>query len=132
MAHCLADPPPAHEDRFVPAIEAVQQAVDAAVRALTTYREALERIRRQAGLGMPLPLIIDSHVRSGGVDMRHAAAAALDVYEHTVMELRAEIARQLIDDHGFTLTDVAGTMRVSRQMVARLLEAGRSRTSDQE
>ena len=130
MSQMSSDSGPAMDrDGLLPAIETAQHAVEVAVRALTSYSEALERIRRQAGLGMPLPLIIDAHVRSGGVDMRHAAGAALDVYERAVMELRSEIVRQLVDDHGLTLTEVAGTIRVSRQMVARLLDAGRSGTS---
>jgi hypothetical protein len=127
MSECLADPP-GEADPILAAIEAAQEAAESAVRALTSIDAEFERSRRQRDMGMPLPMIVDSFVSSGGQGARHAAAAALQGYERAVMILRAEIIRELVDEHGYSLAEAGRSMRISRQMASRLLDASRSGT----
>lgn len=127
MSECRIDPQ-AGEDRLLASIEAVQHAAETAIDALEPVRAGLDRARNERLMAVPLPMIVDSYLTAGGQDARHSAAAALQAYEQAFMRLRAETIRELVDGHGYTLTEVAGTLSVSRQMVARLLEAGRSGT----
>jgi len=90
--------------------------------------EGLEAPLRQLARGMLLPSTVETYRRIEGVEARQRAAVAIHEYEHAYMVLRGEVTRRLVDDHGYSLTEVAKTMRISRQMVARLRDAGRSRT----
>lgn len=123
----LPEPPP-DEDGLLAVINAVQRAADAAARALTAISEGLEAPRRQLAMGRLLPPPVDSYLRTEGVEARQRAAVAIHEYQRASMLLRAEVTRRLVDDHGYSLTEVAKTMRISRQMVARLRDAGRSGT----
>jgi|GEM_PF-5773524 len=129
MSACPADLPPG-EDPLLAGIEAVQRAAEAAARALVEVSRRLEESRRQRAMGMPLPMIADAYVQAERIETRHRAAAAMQEYERAYMLLRAELVRSLVEDHGYTLTEVAKTMQISRQLVSRLLDAGRSGTFD--
>ena len=127
MSDRVADPSP-DGDTVLAAIEAVQRAAEAAARALTELRDGLEQSRRQRVMGMPLPLIVDAQLQADRLDARRRASAAIQEYEHAYMLVRAEIIRRLIEDHGYTLSEVAKGLQISRQMASRLLESGRSGT----
>jgi ActR/RegA family two-component response regulator len=62
--------------------------------------------------------------------VQEAAASAARALTHVDAELilRAEIVRELVDEHGYALAEVGRSMRISRQMASRLLEARRSGT----
>jgi hypothetical protein len=119
----------ASEDRILAASDGVQRAIDAVIDALGPVRASLEVVARQRKAATPLPVLVEEHRRTGGVDIRRAAGAALDDYERAFMALRAEIVRELVDEYGYSLSDVARAMDISRQLVARLLASGRSGTT---
>lgn len=121
--------PAAKEDWLLAALEDLQRAIETARAALSSVGEALEQSHQQRTRGMPLPVIIDVYLRAGGEETRHRAEAALRDYQRAFRTLRSGLFKELVQDHGYTFTDVAGKMGVSRQLVTRLLEAGRSETS---
>ena len=51
---------------------------------------------------------------------RVQVADAIAAYEHATMQLRARLVRGMVDEAGMTMSAVAGRLRISRQMAARL------------
>ena len=52
-----------------------------------------------------------------------AARDAFIEFERSIQVMRARVVRALVDDEGFSLTEAARHLRISRQSAARLYEA---------
>jgi hypothetical protein len=110
------------EDWFIAAVERVEEAGRQAGLAIETAVSALREGCEARNAGRSIGDIVDELIAAGGREIRLSAAASFREYERSIAELRAGVVRALVDEDGFSLTDVAQRMKVSRQAAARLYE----------
>ena len=113
------------EDWFLLLVEEVAQAVTELRRELVAGEWILARARTQREEGVPLPAIAVEFLHQAGAP-RRIVATAFHQYERAVSQLRAGVVASLVDDEGLTLSTLAREMELSRQVVTRLYQAGRS------
>ncbi len=73
--------------------------------------------------GAPISAIVDLLIGVGGRNTRLAAHDAFLEFERSIHLMRASVVRALVDDEGFSLTEAARSLRISRQAAARLYDA---------
>lgn len=112
------------EDWFFGAVERVSDAGREACQAIETAVDALRDgcVARKAGRS--IVDVVDELIAAGGREVRLDAVEAFHEYERAIASMRADVVRALVDEGGLSLTDVAKRMKISRQAVARLYEAG--------
>ena len=81
----------------------------------------LDAMRAARSRGAPLADLVAHEIERGGRQIRLAAAQAFREYEQAITAMRAAIVHELVGD-GFSLTDIARRMGISRQSVARLYQ----------
>jgi hypothetical protein len=114
---------PEVSDWFVAAVEQVAAAGRAACEALDAAVAALEEGRRARLAGRSMLEVVEGLIDGGGREIRFASADAFRDFERAVAEMRAGVARSLVDDHGLSLTEVARRLNISRQAASRLYQA---------
>jgi hypothetical protein len=114
---------PEADDWFVAAVEQVVAAGRTACQAVNAAVETLEEGRRARLAGRSMLEVVDGLIGGGGREVRFASAEAFRNFERAVAEMRAGVARSLVDDHGLSLTEVARRLNISRQAASRLYQA---------
>lgn len=118
------------EEWFVRAIERVAASGRLARREIDQAVRELESVRHACLSGRPLSDIVEELIGRGGPQIRSRTAQAFRDYERAIAAMRAGVVRALVDEHGYTFTDVAGKLQVSRQAIARLYRQGDGVTED--
>lgn len=113
-------------DWLLESIRRVERTGESARAAITRAVESIEGSRQQRIEGKPISSIVDDLMARGGRESRLKSAAAVDDFEHAIMEFRVGLIRALIDDEGLSFSEVGRRIGVSRQMVARLYRYGKS------
>jgi hypothetical protein len=111
------------EDWYVESIDNVQRCADALHDALDQAVGALLIAREERIAGLPLPEMVARLVERGGTSARRSADEAFRAYTEAVTAYRAKVIRALVDEEGLTLSEIARSTGVSRQMVGRLYRA---------
>jgi DNA-binding transcriptional regulator LsrR (DeoR family) len=109
-------------DPYVLAIEHLRDAGEALGDAIQDATAQLETALKQRTEGAPLPLV-QALVAAGGTNTRRRVVRAVARYEHAAMVYRVIGIRELVDEHGMSLSEVGSLIGVSRQMVSRLYKA---------
>jgi hypothetical protein len=102
------------------AIDRIEQTGEGAQRAIRDGLASMDRAKEQLLAGAPVSEIVDDLIARGGRDARLRSSAAIDAFEHAVMEYRVGLIRAMVDDEQLSFTDVGRRLGVSRQMIARL------------
>lgn len=110
----------ASTDWLLEAIKRVELTGEEAQRAIGDGVRSIDRARQQLVAGGPVSEIVDDLIARGGRDARLRSSAAIDAFEHAVMEYRVGLIRAMVDDEQLSFTDVGRRLGVSRQMIARL------------
>lgn len=112
------------EDWFVGAVERVADAGRQACLAIDSAVGVLREGCAARNAGSPVVDIVDELIAAGGRETRLSAADAFREFERAIASMRTNVVRALVDEGGFTLTDVAKRLKISRQAAARLYEQG--------
>jgi hypothetical protein len=112
------------EDRYVEAVDELFAAADRLCMSLDCLIRRLAISRRERLSGVSMLDIIGLPVDDGGRDARRAPKAAFTDFERALAACRAIVIRALVDDEDMDFTSVGRLIGVSRQMVARLYQAG--------
>jgi hypothetical protein len=112
------------EDRYVEAVDELFAAADRLCTSLDCLIQRLAVSRRERLSGVSMLDIIGLPVEDGGRDAGRAPKAAFTDFERAHTACRAIVIRALVDDEDMNLTSVGRLTGVSRQMVARLYQAG--------
>jgi hypothetical protein len=108
------------DDKYVTAIDKVEQSARAAHEALDRTVEAFTMARQERLAGMPHAEIVTGLIARGGGGSRRRADEACRAFIAALSEFRAVSVRMMVDEDGMTFSDVARLAGLSRQMVARL------------
>jgi hypothetical protein len=114
------------DDWYVTAVDQVVSAADQLHSSLQRVVDLLSIARGERLAGRDVTEIVTGLVDGGGRDVRLTPTVAFDHFERAVTMYRARTIRALIDEKGMTFTAVATLTGVSRQMIARLYQAGSS------
>jgi hypothetical protein len=114
------------QDRYVNAIDNVEQSARAAHDALDEAVEAFTVARQERLAGLPHAEIVRGLLARGGGDSRRRADEACREFIAALSEFRAVSVRMMVDEDGMTLSDVARLAGVSRQMIARVYRGART------
>ncbi len=111
------------DDWFVAALDAMGEAAEDARATLAAVARMLEPVRQDRLAGLPLAEILERMSAVAGPSARTTAMLALRRYEQSVHAFRAGLIGHLVEDEGFTLSDAARCLHISRQRAARLLSS---------
>jgi hypothetical protein len=114
------------QDRYVNAIDNVEQCARAAHDALDGAVEAFRMARQERLAGLPHTEIVRGLLARGADGSRRRADEACREFIAALSEFRAVSVRMMIDEDGMTFSDVARLAGVSRQMIARLYRGTRT------
>jgi hypothetical protein len=109
-----------NSDPLLAAIETVEAAGRTAEQLLAEAVATLAPVREARKKGTPLPEIWNASMAAAAPAKRQEAASALKAFERAAMLFRSTVIRELVNDHGWSLTRVARDLGTSRQMVSRL------------
>ena len=110
-------------DWFLAAVDRVHVSGHLVREEILTAVAALDSGRRARMEGAPISAIVDLLIGVGGRNTRLAAHDAFLEFERSIHLMRASVVRALVDDEGFSLTEAARSLRISRQAAARLYDA---------
>jgi hypothetical protein len=113
-------------DRYVNAIDNVEQSARVAHDALDEAVEAFTVARQERLAGLPHAEIVRGLLARGGAGSRRRADEACREFIAALSEFRAVSVRMMVDEDGMTLSDVARLAGVSRQMIARVYRGTRT------
>lgn len=113
-----------NDDWYIAAIDAIEVKADDAHAALNAVIELFSIARAARLEGRPLPDIVDGLYARGARELRRDVGAAFREYEDAVTAYRAVTIRALVDEGGMSFSDVAASVGVSRQMIAKLYRRG--------
>jgi hypothetical protein len=101
-------------------LDRVDQAAGELHRELGILRGHIRATRRLRGEGLPLSSALS---RSPGPASHEAVAERAERYVEALRAYRCAVVRHLVDEEGWSLTEVAGRIGCARQVVSRLYHA---------
>jgi len=104
-------------------VESIDEVIAAAREAQEALRQTvalMQQVRQMHEQGMSIVEVTREYHDRGWREQRLATGRSLAAYESSMLGLRSQIVRDLVDNYGMTLTAVAKVMGVSRTMAARL------------
>jgi hypothetical protein len=113
----MAPPPP---DCYAATVTRVGKTARAAKDAIDAAVQQLEQSRDERSAGTALADVIDKLLAAGGRELRLGATEAFHEYERATAAVRGCVVRTLVDEQGFSFTQVGEKLRISRQAVVRL------------
>jgi hypothetical protein len=111
------------DDWFVEAVERVAEAGRQACLAIEAAVGALYEGYEARRTGRPLVDIVDQLIAAGGRETRLRSAEAFHEYERSIVSMRADVVRALVDEEGLSLTGAAQRLKISRQAATRLYQS---------
>jgi DNA-binding NtrC family response regulator len=112
-------------DRLIDGIDELLHAGQRVIDAVRAGDEVLGSGQRHLEAGAnPLEVAL-SMMDLGAEPLRSAVSSSFQDYERAAMELRQAFVRAVIDEHGWTVSQVARQIGISRQRVSRLYQAAK-------
>jgi len=112
--------------------DAVMDVIDGMFVAAQGVRNAMDRIdellagARQQRLAGKTPLEVGlGLIERGSPEARASAASSFDDFERAVMAFRQLTVRSAVEDDGWSVSELARRMGISRQRVSRLYQAAK-------